>query len=277
MERAHRLHSASVLAARTDLGTFVESSPGRRETYLDRPEQEAEAVEALGKSHLVSILGLPGIGKTEMAREVARRAREDRTDQAGGVRRYHREVDVGLLQATWARAFWVRSPRASRNSLICSISSRDPILLYLDNAEELMRDDAGRRSFADWLEGLLQSGKRTRVLLTSWRWPAGTRNPWKTGRSRFRPSLSRKRTSSGGKRTGQRGAFDPPGRHPRVARNCSPPSTTILALWQLIAGQVDAARGVAAGAGPARQGPDERGGQCGALGRKVAVRATFRG
>jgi hypothetical protein len=49
----------------------------------------------------------------------------------------------------------------------------DEVLLYLDNAEDLMRDDTQQRAFAEWLDQLLGRAPRARVLLTT-RWPVET-------------------------------------------------------------------------------------------------------
>ncbi len=150
--------------------------PVRAPTFQDRPDVIGEGVAALAGSRLVTIVGLPGIGKTEVAREVARRSFAD----SCYARVIYRQVDLGwsvdLLRARLATALGLAE--APDDDLVLARSLGDqPTLLVLDNAEDLMRDDDGQRALRDLVDTLLAHAPALRVLVAS-RWPiSGTTLP----------------------------------------------------------------------------------------------------
>ncbi|MCP4531360.1 MAG: ATP-binding protein, partial [Delftia sp.] len=140
----------------------------RAPTFQDRPAVIGEGVAALADGRLVTIVGLPGIGKTEVAREVARRCFSD----GRYVRVIYRQVDLGwsvdLLRARLATALGLTEAPEDDLALARSFADR-PTLLVLDNAEDLMRDDDGQCALRDLVDTLLAHAPALAVLVAS-RW-----------------------------------------------------------------------------------------------------------
>ena len=153
-------------------GEALRPLPNRLDAYQTRAE-EAEAIASLQGHRLTALVGLPGIGKTEMGKETARQALH-----SGMVRRviymnvHHgatTEQMRGLLASALGQTGGVEDDVALAR--LCD-AQQEALLLVLDNAEDLMMNDEADRAFAGFLSTLLEhSSERLRVLLTT-RWLA---------------------------------------------------------------------------------------------------------
>lgn len=143
---------------------------GPRPTFRQRPEVLAEGLAALQSSRLVSVVGLPGIGKTEIGKEIARQAlalgRVDRVLYLEA----HRGLDGEALRVKLGGFLGLHEPPKNDEALAAAME-RDPshLLLVLDNAEDMMSDAARQAAFKAQLGAWLRGASRLRVLLTT-RW-----------------------------------------------------------------------------------------------------------
>ncbi len=154
------------------LPAVVAGVPTRRATYLRRPEIEDKILDALAKSRLVSVVGLPGIGKTEVGAEAARRAvTAGRFDRA-----IYREARAGMgaeeMRRILGAAVGLTEPPQDDEELALAFASKPDLLLVIDNAEDLMRTDERQMAFRDHLDTLLAGAPDLRILLTT-RWLVG--------------------------------------------------------------------------------------------------------
>ena len=155
------------------VGAEVGGIPPRRPTYLHRPEPEAELAESLARHRLVSLVGLPGVGKTELGQEAARQARKRGLCGKVIYRAVQVDFTVERLRALVGNALGEMELADDEALAACIEARRETLLLVLDNAEDLMRDEGEQDVFSAWLDGLLTATSRLRILLTT-RWPAGT-------------------------------------------------------------------------------------------------------
>ncbi|MCK6518911.1 CHAT domain-containing protein, partial [Myxococcota bacterium] len=148
---------------------------GPRPTFRQRPEVLTEGLAALQSSRLVSVVGLPGIGKTEIGKEIARQAHARQAHASGGVDRVlyleaHRGLDGEALRVKLGGFLGLHEPPKNDEALAAAME-RDPsrLLLVLDNAEDMMPDAARQAAFKAQLGAWLRVATRLRVLLTT-RW-----------------------------------------------------------------------------------------------------------
>lgn len=145
--------------------------PARRSTYLDRTNPEDEAIRALRETRLVSLVGLPGIGKTEIGRETARRAAGEGLCARVIYREAHQGMTADDLRALLGTALGRPEAPAGDEELAAVFAALDqPVLLVVDNAEDLMRTDPGQAAFRALVDALLAHAEKLRILLTT-RWP----------------------------------------------------------------------------------------------------------
>ena len=147
--------------------------PPRRPTYLKRPEPEGELARAIAQHRLVSLVGLPGVGKTELGQEAARQALRNGLVSKVIYRSVHLGLEIKELRTLLGTALGVLEVPDDETLALIFESRQETLLLVLDNAEDLMRDDRDQTAFANWLDRLLTSTHRLRVLLTT-RWRAET-------------------------------------------------------------------------------------------------------
>ncbi len=144
--------------------------PRRRDSYQDRPEILEKIVARLTRHRLVSLVGLPGIGKTELGKESARAY----LNSHHGVRGIYQPISHGLapdsLRGLIAAALGqVATPE--NDAQLAALLTANPTLLILDNAEEMMLNAKAQSAFArqldQWLE--FDTAGHLKVLLTT-RW-----------------------------------------------------------------------------------------------------------
>ena len=149
--------------------------PDARATFLDRPELIPHIVEALGQHRLVSVVGLPGIGKTEVGLAAARRA-APRHDVVHLFEARQGTTPELLCAEVAIHVLGLQTPPSSAKALAQGLQRAGRVLLVVDNAEDLMRNTADRQAFAQLLEALLRWAPDLTVLLTT-RWMAETDEP----------------------------------------------------------------------------------------------------
>ncbi|WP_437928915.1 tetratricopeptide repeat protein [Sorangium sp. So ce291] len=166
--------------------------PSRYALYQARSALEEEGLLALEEQRLVSVVGLPGIGKTELGRELARRALSERLV----ARVIYTEAHLGLgaagLRLRLGAALGLKEAPVDDLAVAAALRGDGrPVLVVVDNAEDLMRDDASQAAFRAQLDVLLEHAPGARVLLTT-RWRVeGTRQP---ERSVHVPPMAREQT-----------------------------------------------------------------------------------
>lgn len=145
--------------------------PTRKPTYQPR-ELEHEGLQALTQSRLISLVGLPGIGKTECGKEIARIA----WSQSLFDRVIYREVlpgyTVGQVRVLLGTALNQTGVKED-SELAALLSACDQrILLLIDNAEDLMKLPPEEQAFRTMVDTLLGYTSNTSILLTT-RWLLG--------------------------------------------------------------------------------------------------------
>ncbi|WP_437617082.1 tetratricopeptide repeat protein [Sorangium sp. So ce834] len=166
--------------------------PSRYALYQARSALEDEGLLALKEQRLVSVVGLPGIGKTELGRELARRALSERLVARVIYTEAHLGLGVAGLRLRLGAALGLKEAPVDDLAVAAALrGDRRPMLVVVDNAEDLMRDDASQAAFRAQLDVLLEHAPGVRVLLTT-RWRVeGTRQP---ERSVHVPPMSREQT-----------------------------------------------------------------------------------
>ncbi|HEY0782440.1 MAG TPA: hypothetical protein VGE98_08300, partial [Thermoanaerobaculia bacterium] len=166
LPRRARQDSAAVESTTPSLAARqLEEAPMRSADFHGRDEQVAAGADLLARQRLVTILGAPGIGKTELSLAIAERAIAD------GALRFARATWTPLQGLTasgvlLARlgAFFGLERVETADPLTKAIGGAD-VLFVLDNAEDLiLADGAG---FRDLLDALLRKCRAVRFLLTS--------------------------------------------------------------------------------------------------------------
>jgi len=148
----------------------VENGPERPAWFVGREVQVADGLEFLRRHRLVSVVGMPGIGKSEVVREVAERAAAD--------------VTYGFTRALWFAADEVElevlrtmiglrfspdfDPSRCTTDLQLAWALKDAhLLLVFDNTEDYQVSAESTRAFASLLTTLLAECPHLRVLLGS--------------------------------------------------------------------------------------------------------------
>ena len=144
------------------------SVPPPRSNHLPRDE-ETTGITALSQHRLVALVGLPGIGKTEIGRAVARQAQATKRVQ----KVVYEDVQSGdtgdTLRARLASSLGMPSIDSDAELAVLFSQLGDATLLVLDNAEDLMLDTSAEMAFATQLDTLLSGAPSLRILLTT-RW-----------------------------------------------------------------------------------------------------------
>ncbi|WP_437907184.1 tetratricopeptide repeat protein [Sorangium sp. So ce327] len=166
--------------------------PSRYSLYQARSALEEEGLLALKEQRLVSVVGLPGIGKTELGRELARRALSERLVARVIYTEAHLGLGVAGLRLRLGATLGLKEAPVDDLAVAAALrGDRRSVLVVVDNVEDLMRDDASHAAFRAQLDILLEHAPSLRVLLTT-RWRvAGTRQP---ERSVHVPPMSREQT-----------------------------------------------------------------------------------
>jgi hypothetical protein len=150
------------------------SLPARRDTYQERPVLLDAIINALRAHRLVTVVGLPGIGKTELGIEAARALQQRRPALRVIYQQANRRLDGSTLRALIATAVGVERSPEDDPALGALLADRAG-LIVIDNAEDMMADARGQAAFAVQLDTWLAAAPGLRVLLTS-RWSVtGTR------------------------------------------------------------------------------------------------------
>jgi tetratricopeptide (TPR) repeat protein len=131
--------------------------------YVDDQSRLDGLADDLARHPVVVLEGLPGIGKTELALAMADRLRAAGEDVAfvdvTGDR------DIGRLLAVLGRLVQ-ETPFETRTALLSALRDRRWTLV-LDNAEDLLHDDACREELLVLLRDLQTTGAEFRALVTS--------------------------------------------------------------------------------------------------------------
>lgn len=128
----------------------LERAPAPWPHFRGREDEVARGLAFLRTARLVSVTGLPGMGKTEAALEMARQA------APGHARALWLALDAvrdtGALRAMLAAAFGADPKDCPDDAALARRIGETRALLVLDNAEDVIRGDRGRmRALADTL------------------------------------------------------------------------------------------------------------------------------
>jgi len=143
------------------LDAFRHNLPAAASSFVDRPAEVAEIIEALGRSRLVTLTGPAGAGKTRLALHVAAQLVE-RYDAGAWLLELAPLTDPdlvlpGLLGALGVREELERSPA----EVLTSFLREKRMLVVLDNCEHLATAAAALAS------AVLAAGLGPRILATS--------------------------------------------------------------------------------------------------------------
>ena len=140
-------------------------APALTPHFCGREEDVARGLGALRAGRLVTVLGLPGIGKTEVALAVAGQALQDPTlglDRADWFT-LESMSDVNNLRTRIALSFGLE--RCESDDTLVAAIGKTCALLVLDNAEDLIR--VARLSLQQFLSHVLARCTGMRLLLSS--------------------------------------------------------------------------------------------------------------
>ncbi|MCW5806511.1 MAG: tetratricopeptide repeat protein [Deltaproteobacteria bacterium] len=140
----------------------IDGIPSQPHYWVDRPVEIGEVKRRIASTRAVTVRGLPGIGKTQVAREVAEMVAGDfeagawiALDELGSV------DDLRARIASWAG---LAEHDVHDWRIVKAVGTRR-VLWVLDNAEDLIRSDGtGLRSF---LGGIVEKCPGVALLLTS--------------------------------------------------------------------------------------------------------------
>ncbi|MCY1019083.1 tetratricopeptide repeat protein [Pyxidicoccus sp. MSG2] len=146
---------------------LVENAPPPWVHFRGRHNEIGRGLALLRQGRLVSVTGLPGIGKTEVALGIARRATEDTQ------LRLQRSIwlsldevrDVGALRVLIATTFGADPEKHADGPSLARFLGDLIALVVLDNAEDLIRTD--RAGLQQFLEALLRGASGIRFLLAT--------------------------------------------------------------------------------------------------------------
>lgn len=148
--------------------------PSTVSTFIPRPELVAQIDEALKTHRLVAVVGLPGIGKTQLGCHVA--GRIEQAEGAGSVVYVTavRGLDTDKLRDLVAAR--LRVPPCKTDAELGAWLGDRPRVLVLDNAEDLMVDDEAEERFEAQVSTWLQEAPSLRMLMTTrWVFPTNER------------------------------------------------------------------------------------------------------
>jgi tetratricopeptide (TPR) repeat protein len=156
--------------------TLVEQADELTAHFRGR-EQKVEEILGLlrGGSRLITIVGLPGIGKTQLVVAVAQEARKD------GALGLERAIWIGMEGVTevvvvrghLARFVGLELTESEKDSVLAERIGARRLLVVLDNAEDLLRDKVQAVRFLKFMGALLQQCPGLRFLVSS-RQPVGS-------------------------------------------------------------------------------------------------------
>ena len=142
--------------------------PARRDSFQPRPDIMRGIGVALAQHRLVSLVGLPGIGKTELGKESARAYQDEHPDVRLIYQPITRGLTPDLLRGLIATALGQAAPPEDDAGLARLLAAK-PTLLVLDNAEDMMLDAPAQAAFAQQLDAWLDAAPQLKALLTT-RW-----------------------------------------------------------------------------------------------------------
>ncbi|MDS4031430.1 MAG: CHAT domain-containing protein, partial [Candidatus Contendobacter sp.] len=145
--------------------------PPRRATFLERLREMTEILGKLRGHRLVSVVGLPGIGKTELGLEATRRLLADGFRRRLVFCKIERTFNPGILRGLIGARLGLEKPPETDEGLAAVLAETGTLLL-LDNAEDMMADEHGQSAFREQLDVWLAGAPELAVLLTT-RWPVG--------------------------------------------------------------------------------------------------------
>lgn len=169
---------APVASVAPQAGPRIGALPRQKATFQPREALQQAGLAALEQGRLVSVVGLPGVGKSEVGWAVARAALSTGLADVAVHVESTRGLGTAGLRARLAAALGLPEPPA-QDAVLAAILASLPrrVLVVLDNAEELMRSPAAQDALRGQLDALLDAAPRLRVLLTT-RWAVGnTRTP----------------------------------------------------------------------------------------------------
>lgn len=135
--------------------------PAAATSFIGRDDELARLGAALDQTRLLTLAGPGGIGKTRLALELAKRAR-DRFEGGVWLADLTALRDASLVDRTIADAFGIRpNPGAATRSLVHDFVGERALLVVLDNCEHLVD------GCADSVDALLKACPKARVLATS--------------------------------------------------------------------------------------------------------------
>lgn len=158
--------------------------------FQGRQAEIAEVLDLLTHHRLVTVQGMPGIGKTEVTRAAA--------EQASGFE------DALWLKADAASVDHLRTllglhlglERIEHEGQLTAKIGAKPFLLVIDNAEDLVEDETARETLRLWLDRLYRDCPGFKVLASTRRplllSPAGDVHEWSMEVPGLEPALARK-------------------------------------------------------------------------------------
>ena len=141
----------------------LESAPVPTPYFRGRQDDVTRLSALMKTARLVSVVGLPGIGKTEVSLSFGQAAMEVGHFERGIWIPVDGIVKVESLRNDLALSFGMES--CDRDQLLAQKIGKSRCLLLLDNAEDLIRPDGAR--LRQFLETLLRSCSELKILLSS--------------------------------------------------------------------------------------------------------------
>ncbi|MBK6653500.1 tetratricopeptide repeat protein [Zoogloea sp.] len=145
--------------------------PPTRDSFQPRPEVMAQIRDALAANRLISLVGLPGIGKTELGKECARAYGAAHSDRRVIYQAINRGLAPGALRGLIATSLG-HAGVPENDAGLGRLLDAQPTLLVLDNAEDMMASADTQTAFARQLDHWLANASALQVLLTT-RWAVG--------------------------------------------------------------------------------------------------------
>ncbi len=145
--------------------------PPTRDSFQPRPEIMAQIRAGLAAHRLVSLVGLPGIGKTELGKECARDYGAAHPERRIVYQTINRGLAPGALRGLIATSLGHASVPESDAGLGRLLDAQ-PTLLVIDNAEDMMASSEAQTAFARQIDQWLSNASALQLLLTT-RWAVG--------------------------------------------------------------------------------------------------------
>ncbi|MEM6925675.1 MAG: protein kinase, partial [Myxococcota bacterium] len=142
-------------------GSSRTQAPRPRHRFVGRRRALADLSEMLGRERLITVLGVGGLGKTRLVREIGQRQRASFPSGIWFVPLAEVRSLDGILSAV-ARTFGVPlGADAPQDQIVRLLSRHDRAILVLDNFEQLV--DHARETVGAWLDAV----PGLRILVTS--------------------------------------------------------------------------------------------------------------